>query len=380
MALILAIDEDVVLTMSLDLQLGNVGHIVRRANSFALATQFLEEQQPTVIVIDPSFEVHAGWQIIEQWASKIPVIVMSDDPTAATADRAKSLGTQGLIAKPFLMNDLVEFLTPFIQTTTTPAIEKSIVSDVEPKPKRNSRKKNQSTESRIPVPVIMPSRDTLGLSITDADELLLTGLPTTVTPANEPQLKKESMGSRLRAERTKRNIPLTQIDLSIGVHMTYVQAMEEDRFSHLPRGRMAEEMITKYVRYLGMNVQSAIDEYRGFHYSEAIEPITAFGADKLQFNSYRRYIFIGLAMIMLIGILYGVYRFESTRINAVSGGVLSLIFRETATLTPTSTITPSPTATLTPTLTQTVTASMTITRTLTATNTVTRTPTNKRRP
>ncbi len=141
MAVILAIDEDVVLTMSLDLQLGHVGHIVRRANTLALATQYISEQQPTLIVIDPSVDNHTGWQIIEQWARKLPVIVISHDPTPATANRAQALGIQGFMAKPFLMRDLVEILTPFIQPVTTPVIEKSIDANEDTKPKRNSRKK-----------------------------------------------------------------------------------------------------------------------------------------------------------------------------------------------------------------------------------------------
>ena len=376
MAVILAIDEDVVLTMSLDLQLGHVGHIVRRANTLALATQYISEQQPTLIVIDPSIDNHTGWQIIEQWASKLPVIVISHDPTPATASRAHALGIQGFMAKPFLMRDLVELLTPFIQPATTPVSEQSSDTNEEPKSKRNSRKKNQSTDSQKTVPATPPQKDALGLSMSDADELLLAGLPTTFASETTSQPKKESLGSRLRTERTKRNIPLTQIDLAIGVHMTYVQAMEEDRFSHLPRGRMAEEMITKYARYLGMDIQSALDEYRGFHYSEAVEPITAFGADKLQFFSYGRFIRVGLALIVLASIGYGIYLIDRNRVNTASGGVIKLIFPDTPTQTATSTSTPSPTVTNTATITITATSSLTATPSLSATKTktVTRTP------
>jgi len=380
MAVILAIDEDVVLTMSLDLQLGHVGHIVRRANTLALATQYISEQQPTLIVIDPSVDNHTGWQIIEQWAHKLPVMVISNDPTPTTANRAQALGIQGFMAKPFLMRDLVELLTPFIQPATTPVIEKSIDANEDTKPKRNSRKKNQSTDSQKTIPATDAQKDVLGLSMSDADELLLAGLPTTIATDAYTQPKKESLGSRLRAERTKRNIPLTQIDLAISVHMTYVQAMEEDRFSHLPRGRMAEEMITKYVSYLGLDVQSALDEYRGFHYSEAVEPITTFGADKLHFFSYGGSIRVVLALLVLIGIGYGIYVVDRNRVNTVSGGVIKLIFPDTPTMTATATATPSATPTTTPTVTLSATPSLTFTPSLTATKTqtATRTASNTR--
>jgi CheY-like chemotaxis protein len=380
MAVILAIDEDVVLTMSLDLQLGHVGHIVRRANTLALATQYISEQQPTLIVIDPSVDNHTGWQIIEQWAHKLPVMVISHDPTPATANRAQTLGIQGFMAKPFLMRDLVALLTPFIQPATTPVIEKSIDANEDTKPKRNGRKKNQSTDSQKTIPATPPQKDALGLSMSDADELLLVGLPTTIASDTYTQPKKESLGSRLRAERTKRNIPLTQIDLAIGVHMTYVQAMEEDRFSHLPRGRMAEEMITKDVSYLGLNVQGALDDYRGVHYSEAVEPITAFGADKLQFFSYGRSIRVVLALLVLTGIGYGIYIVDHNRVNSAGGGVIKFIFPDTPTRTATATATPSATPTTTPTVTLSATPSLTFTPSLTATKTqtATRTASNTR--
>ena len=374
MAVILAIDEDVVLTMSLDLQLGHVGHIVRRANTLALATQYIAEQQPALIVIDPSVAEQAGWQIVEQWASTIPVIVISHDPTPTTATRAQALGCQGFLVKPFPMRELVTLLTPFIQPTVPPTTTTTEPSD-EQKPKRSTRKRTQSTDSQKTIPAKNRPKDDLGLSMSDADELLLAGLPTTVAPDSYTQSQKESLGSRMRTERTKRNIPLTQIDLAIGVHMTYVQAMEEDRFSHLPRGRMAEEMISKYVRYLGMDVQSALDEYRGFHYSEAVEPITAFGADKLQFFSYGRFIRVALAIIVLTGIGYGIYIVDRNRINAASGGVIKFIFPDTPTMTATTTSTPSATPTSTPTATLSATPSLTPTASLTATKTQTATRT-----
>ena len=380
MAVILAIDEDVVLTMSLDLQLGHVGHIVRRANTIALATQYIAEQQPTLIVIDPSVEAQAGWQIVAQWAQNIPVIVISHDPTATTATRAQTLGCQGFMAKPFPIRELVALLTPFIEPPALPVPENPSAPNEEQKPKRSTRKRTQSTDSQKTVSAANHANDDLALSLNDADELLLAGLPTTTAPDTYTKAKKESLGSRLRAERTKRNIPLTQIDLAIGVHMTYVQAMEEDRFSHLPRGRMAEEMITKYVRYLGIDEQSALEEYRGFHYSELVEPITAFGADKLQFFSYGRFIRVALALVVLVAIGYGIYIVDRNRVNTASGGVIKLLFPDTPTMTATATATPSMTPTTTPTLTLSATPSLTFTPSLSATNTrtATRTASNTR--
>jgi DNA-binding response OmpR family regulator len=126
---------------------------VRRANTIALATQYIAEQQPTLIVIDPSVDEQAGWQIIEQWAATIPIIVISHDPTAVTATRAQSLGCQGFMVKPFPMRDLVDLLTPFIQPPAPPVVEKPAEPNDESKPKRSTRKKNQTTDAQQAVSV-----------------------------------------------------------------------------------------------------------------------------------------------------------------------------------------------------------------------------------
>jgi cytoskeletal protein RodZ len=171
--------------------------------------------------------------------------------------------------------------------------------------------------------------------------LLLAGLPTTsYTEVPTPE-KKESLGMQLRAQRIKRNIPLNQVDLVIGVHMAYLQAMEEDRFSHLPRGRMAEEMISKYVKYLNLDVAAALLQYRSFQYSEPVEPITDYGAANLVVIRYSGLIRTILAVLFLAGMGYGIWTYEQQRIIGYLGQLRSMINQPT----PTATTVPPVTAT-----------------------------------
>ena len=373
MAVILAIDEDVVLTMSLDLQLGHVGHTVRRANTVTAALSHYTDLPPNVVVIDPSVEQQNGWQLVTQWAGNVPVVVISHDPTDTTKTRAESLGCAAVLSKPFLMRDLVNVLTPFLDTPTTKKTSSrkrstatQPVVEGQPAPQPPAKKRRTAPQPTVPTP---PQReDTLGIGISDADEELLAGLPSTMPEEQPSETRHETLGMRMRQERLKLNIPLSQIDLLIGVHMAHVQAMEEDRFSYLPRGKIAEDIITKYVRFLGMDVNEVLQMYRSFKYSEHVEPLTSFGADKLSnMASYAWVLQVFIGLVVLAGIGYGIYIIDRPRVMQYAGGVIDLIYpTPTASLTPTITLTPSATAT--------VTASRTATLTLTASNTTTITP------
>ncbi len=375
MAVILAIDEDVVLTMSLDLQLGHVGHTVRRANTITAALSHYSDLTPNVVVIDPGLEQQNGWQLVTQWASTVPVVVISHDPTDSTKTRAESLGCVAVLSKPFLMRDLVNALTPYLDAQPTKksasrkrgtASQPVVNSQQETPPP--TKKRNQRTAPQPTVPNPPQREDTLGIGISDADEELLSGLPTTMPEENRPEPRQETLGMRMRQERLKLNIPLSQIDLLIGVHMAHVQAMEEDRFSYLPRGKIAEDIITKYVRFLGMDVNEVLQMYRSFKYSEHVEPLTSYGADKLtNMSSYAWILQVFIALAILAGIGWGIYIIDRPRVMQYAGVVVDLIYPTlTASLTPTITLTPSATAT--------VTASRTATITLTASNTATTSP------
>lgn len=393
MALILAIDDDVVLTMSLDLQLGYEGHQVYRADSIAKVDAHLEAIIPNVIIIDPAVDPEQCWMLIGNWASRIPVIVISHDPTDATRTKAHKLGCQHYITKPCTIRALVDTINTVIADSASPSATTKAKS-------RSSRKSPRTAPSNPATPATEPSADApqgdaqaadlLSLNMNDDDELLLAGLPTTAPAMAPHHSDNTSLGSRFREARTARNIPLTQINLAVGIQLTYLQAIEEDRFSYLPRGRMAEEMLRKYARYLGIDEAEAIQVYRALQYSDSYEPITEFGATNLIVTSYRSILLwlIGLSILGAIG--YGIWRVDQPRILATMDAARQLVIPNTptstptltATSTPTSTVTPSATATHTPTLTPsiTLTPSETLTPSRTLSPTRTQSPTRTLSP
>jgi len=362
MAIILAIDEDVVLTMSLDLQLGHVGHTVRRAGSMAQVIQLLGEISPDIIIIDPSIDGQSGWQVVSEKARLIPVFVTVHEPTDEIRARAQHMGCADVIAKPFMVRDLVDVITPHLgssTTTTTPPREEADPPVKKQTGKATNLRGRGSRSDDAPAPTTpaarsmpAPTGDAVGLSLSSEDELLLAGLPSTTLSVPEPT-DSETLGARLRASRNRRSIPLTQAELNTSVRLTYLQAMEEDRFSHLPRGAMAEEMITKYARYLGVSVDEALAEYRSFQYGDRHDPITDYGRANLRVISYANFLKVFFALIILVGIGYGIWYVDQPRINALFNNARQLVMPLFATQVPTTptTSTPesqSPTATPSP--------------------------------
>lgn len=351
MAIILAIDEDVVLTMSLDLQLGHVGHTVRRAGSMAQVHQLLSELSPDVIVIDPAIDGQAGWQVVSEKAKLIPVFVTIHEPSDDIVTRAKQMGCAGIVPKPFMVRELVDVLTPYIATkpSDTPDTESTKPSDTPKKAaNRPAKPRSRAKTDDTTTPSTLPQGDAIGLSLSDEDELLLAGLPSTTLTTPEPS-NSETLGSRMRASRNRRSIPLTQAELNTGVRLTYLQAMEEDRFSHLPRGAMAEEMITKYARYLGVSVEEAINEYRSFQYGDRHDPITDYGRANLRVISYANAVRLLVAVLILTGIGYGIWYVDQPRMLALYNNARQLVMPLFATVTPVATpTTPQSTPTITP--------------------------------
>lgn len=353
MSIILAIDEDVVLTMSLDLQLGHVGHTVRRAGSMAQVIQLLGEISPDIIIIDPSIDGQAGWQVVSEKAQLIPVFVTVHEPTDEIRARAQQMGCADIIAKPFMVRDLVDVITPYLGSSTTPTNTTPPREEADlPVKKQNGkatklrgRIAKSDDAPTLPEPAARstpaPTGDAVGLSLSSEDELLLAGLPSTTLSVPEPT-DGETLGARLRASRNRRSIPLTQAELNTSVRLTYLQAMEEDRFSHLPRGAMAEEMITKYARYLGVSVDEALTEYRSFQYGDRHDPITDYGRANLRVISYANFLKVVFALVLLVGIGYGIWYVDQPRVNALFNNARQLVMPLFATQVPATPATATP--------------------------------------
>jgi cytoskeletal protein RodZ len=141
--------------------------------------------------------------------------------------------------------------------------------------------------------------------------------------------------------------------------MWYLQAMEEGRFTLLPRGPMAEQMLRTYATYLDMQLPWVLEQYQRHYSSNQIEPLPVFSGSERRFTVPRWVIWAAAVVLALVvsgtaialldpdGVqnigenLRGLFLFE--------GEVAPPALESTATPTPGSaTATPPPTATPSP--------------------------------
>jgi len=139
--------------------------------------------------------------------------------------------------------------------------------------------------------------------------------------------------------------------------MHYIQAMEEEKFSLLPRGPVAEELLRIYAAYVGIDANQALDEYRRLHFTTPIEPPAALGGTVLAWRPPRWAILAIAAVLALAVGCGGIWFYDPNGVIALAGRVRLLAVPSTATPIPTPTALPTttPTVTLVPTMTPTAT-------------------------
>jgi len=70
------------------------------------------------------------------------------------------------------------------------------------------------------------------------------------------------VGQALREARTERGIELSEVERVTYIRIRFLRAMEEDRWDALPAPAYARGFLSTYARFLGLDDQALVDEYR----------------------------------------------------------------------------------------------------------------------
>jgi CheY-like chemotaxis protein len=128
-----------------------------------------------------------------------------------------------------------------------------------------------------------------------------------VLPSNGAIDGNASLGQRLRIERLQRHLTLVQVENDLKIRMSYLQALEDDKFTLLPRGPIAIQMVNTYASHLGLDAPAITEEFRQNHYVEPIEPPTDLGGTRMP-RTIPRWVFwliaIGLALVIGISAIF----------------------------------------------------------------------------
>jgi CheY-like chemotaxis protein len=386
MATILLVDDDVSLMERIATQLTDAGYTVLRASRMPHAELLIAEQRPDMVLLDPDIGRGDGWLLLTQFAASTPMIVISGQALEEDIIRGLDAGAADYLPKPFRTGELLARVRSRLRAgAPAPAPSGDGAPAVGPTT-RLAQPDPQPPQRRDRRQAFAPGDQEEAIFIPQGEEHRLLRDSSPLPHEDTADISQLPLGQRLHAARQRKRITLVQAELETHppVRMHYIQAMEEEKFSLLPRGPVAEELLRVYAAYVGVDVNQALDEYRRLHFSTPVEPPPALGGAAIAWRPPRWAIRLVAAILALAVGCGGIWLYDPNGVIALAGRARQMMAAPTATPIPTPTALPTstPTATATPSPTPTATATPTATTTPTpeptATETTTPTPTRRR--
>ena len=112
---ILVVDDDEGIGEFVGLALSDDGYEVQTALHGAAALKLIDPQAPDVILLDMRMPIMDGWEFARRYRERpgphAPIVVMTAARDAAT--RASEIEADGVLAKPFDLDALLEIVARF---------------------------------------------------------------------------------------------------------------------------------------------------------------------------------------------------------------------------------------------------------------------------
>ncbi|MFN3372076.1 MAG: response regulator [Chloroflexus sp.] len=319
MRTILIIDDDVAFTAKLKEQLSEAGYRVLNSSIIAQAERECAREHPDLVLLEVRTEHGAGWEALPRLTALQPVIVLSSAGLEEDVMRGFAAGAADYVTKPYRTGELLARIQARMvpeAPVIAPTKPSSNAVVVEETPAMPSKRRPAEEE---PEPVFM----------SEAEELALLRNPET-TPIRQLTESEEqaSFGRRLRAERQRRHLTLVQIENDIKVRMYYLQAIEDEQWSLLPRGPAALRMIRAYASYFGIDSAAAEAEYRSRYQVDDKGPSLSFTVGNVNTRLTRRapprWLIITLAIVLALAVAGGaIYYFDPAFFNQLFGTLSS---------------------------------------------------------
>jgi CheY-like chemotaxis protein len=393
LATILVIDDDLSLLARLGTILEQEGYEVLKISAIKPAVSLFDQHNPDLVILEVKTGKDAGWSLLEQFAMQKPVIVLSAYAREEDIVRGLEAGAIDYISKPYRTTELLVRIRKRLNglihplslsaTLSTPTGEEETPDNVRlpDEPLHLGGPEDEHTEgangangangpdaSRLrPSPETgdagYPNEPSVSVFMPESEEMdLLRSTPPPVSLPDEDEVlpADASPGRRLHLARKKRRVTLVQAENELSIGMAYLQAMEEEKFSLLPQGPLALQMLRSYATYLGLDAQQIIKEFERTYSIRTVEQTFGKNLSKYRLRSVSpppRWILWSVAMILALIIGgAGIFFFDPAGVRAlgdnlrriIAGPPPTLAVVETATVLPTPVppIIPSPTATM----------------------------------
>lgn len=309
--------------------LERAGYDVLPLSSLDQARRYLDDATPDLIVLEVDAEQGAGWNLLRDIVryQGPPTLIVSRRGREEEIVEALAIGAVDFLPKPFRTNELIARIrarlgqTPLEQTPVTPP----------------PARRTQPAEEE---PVFMAH----------ADEHTLLTPQAGPAPSEYPEDEHLPLGARLHSARQRRRLSLVQVNLETRIPVPYLQAIEEEKFSLLPRGQAAVQMVQTYATYLGLDSARALADYRGQHDTLPFKPIPSLGGAPAP-RTIPVWVGVVVAVILALALgLSGLWYLAGDKLPILRSNLRGLVAQPTATVTaaPTipPTVTPRPTTAL----------------------------------
>lgn len=308
---ILIIDDDVTLLARLAAQLEDAGFEVARSSDLGHAEGLFAERRPDLVLLEVRSGAGAGWELLGRLAAEAPVVVLSGAAGEDDVVRGIEAGAADYIAKPYRSAELIARLrarlaTPVAAVSGGPAPATGSPAPAEPPaaPAPAPEPKSRAVRRRNGAQV-----DDDPVFMSEAEEMALLRMPPAegqgAAAAPEPGGEApRSFGTRMRAERQRRHLTLVQVENDLRIRMSYLQAIEDEKFTLLPRGPAALQMVRSYAEYLSVDPEAVVEEFRGQHYVEESQPIPALGGSRLA-RPLPRWVVLVAAVLLALAVGVG---------------------------------------------------------------------------
>ncbi len=265
MRTILIIDDDAAAAAKLKEQLSEAGYRVITSTMIEHGERECIAAHPDLVLLEVRSERDAGWKALPRLAALQPVIVLSSAGLEEDVMRGFAAGAADYVTKPYRTGELLAR----IQARMSP---EAPVPAVPPPMSAVAEAPATSTRRRL------ADEEVESVFMSEAEELALLRQSDTATPVRQLTEHEEqaSFGQRLRLERQRRHLTLVQVENDIKVRMYYLQAIEDEQWSLLPRGPAAVKMMRAYASYFGIDSSAAEAEYRARYHVEEKGPSFSF--------------------------------------------------------------------------------------------------------
>lgn len=289
---ILIIDDDVTLLARLGVQLEEAGFAVARSSDLSHAEGLFAASRPDLVLLEVRSGADAGWELLGRLAAETPVVVLSGAASEDDVVRGIEAGAVDYIAKPYRSAELIARLRARLHAPASPvpaapaipvgsSVSAAASPDAEhvesPAPAAKSRATRRRNGREV-------DEDPVFMSEAEEMALLRMSPSDAAGAARPPEPDGEgarNFGSRMRAERLRRHMTLVQVENDLRIRMSYLQAMEDEKFTLLPRGPAALQMVRSYAEHLGLDADAVLEEFRSQHYVEESQPLPALGGTRL---------------------------------------------------------------------------------------------------